>query len=250
MFEIAFKIGPDAHIFSRYRDTIQNIDTWIARVMAIHSWSGWYMYNDDPPIQPTHIYQAQGHCKGIIMWNDTYTAWLIHSVPKWPQRIPTEQLPEEVRDECHTFCFWCGSTDVLYKIEKQVDLMQARIYAGKRSQLYKPSSLAVLQRIKLDEYTDHVAKNTHWERDLYQSLGRCRVKSRASMENTSVVTNVQTLNIPGWTAASDFGRWAVGDRWVCVGDVRRGPSEFPFGGGCIIRYDDILVSKLRRLIVD
>lgn len=255
MFEIAFKVGDTAHIYTSNptldtgQDTV-HIDTWIARVMGTHSWTGWYMYNDDPPRTSSVTYRHSGHCKGIVLWNDQHVGWLIHSIPQWPSSVPLEPVPDDVCEECHTLCFWSGDVEVLYKIEKQIDLMQARVYAGSRSQLYNPSTLAVLQRIKLDDYTDHVAKNTHWERDLYQSLGRCAVKSRASMEDTTIVKNVQTLDIQGWSAAADHGRWAVGDRWVCVGDVRRGVSEFPFGGGCIVRYDDALVRTLRKLILE
>lgn len=244
-FQIAFTVGETAYVYGQ-RDKTLDANEWISEVMASHNWTGWYMYSDEPPT--TTRFASQGHCKGIVLWNSEVVAWMIHSIPKWPSKVPLEQLPEDTTDECHTFSFWCGDIDALYKIEKQIDLMGANVYAGKRFCVYNSSPLAVLQRIKLDSMTDHVAKNPMWDRDLYQSLGRCSVNSRASLDDTSVVRNVRSIDLPGWSADKDFGRWAVGERWVCVGDVRRGNREFPFGGGCILRYDDDLVTKIKRLI--
>jgi len=244
-FQIAFKIGSTAYIYSD-TDKVLPIDDWVSEVISSHNWTGWYMYSDDPPTSPR--FAPEGHCKGIVLWNDDVVGWMIHSVPRWPSRMPLETLPEDTRDECHTLSFWWGSIEALYKIEKQVDLMGASVYAGKRFCVYNSSSLAVLQRVKLDSMTDHVAKNPFWDRDLYQSLGKCSVNSRASLEDTTIVRNVKSIALPGWSADKDFGRWAVGDRWVCVGDVRRGNREFPFGGGCILRYDDDLVAKITQII--
>lgn len=246
-FQIAFKIGRTVHVYSN-TDRQMDVDEWISSVMGSHNWTGWYMYSDDPPCKIRFV--PQGHCKGIVLWNEHVVGWMIHSIPQWPTRVPLEELPECTRDECHTFAFWWGDVEALRKIEKQVDLMGASVYAGKRSHVYNSSHLAVLQRVKLDNMTDHVAKNPHWDRDLYQSLGRCSVNSRASLEDTSIVRNVQSIMLPGWSAEKDFGRWALGDRWVCVGDVRRGNREFPFGGGCILRYDDDLVAKIRKILGD
>lgn len=245
-FQIVFKVGTTAHVYSARAEKQMHIDQWVSEVMALQNWTGWYMYSDDPPVKTR--FTPQGHCKGIVLWNDNVTGWMIHSIPKWPTKVPLEELPEDTKDECHTLSFWFGDAEALNKIEKQVDLMGASVYAGKRSRVFNSSHLAVLQRVKLDTMTDHVAKNPHWDRDLYQSLGRCSVNSRASLDNTTIVRNVQSIYLPGWSAEKDFGRWALGDRWVCVGDVRRGNKEFPFGGGCILRYDDELVEKIRKLI--
>jgi hypothetical protein len=249
-FEMALKVpGNTGYIFTPRSECVLDINEWISSILAQESWDGWFLYNDFPPSQ--HIryqYTTQGHCKGMVLWNTLHVIWFIHSVPEWPDKIPTEELPPTVFDEGHSFACWKGSIDMLCKIECQIDLMHARVYAGKRSNITHESSIGTLQRIKLDSMTDHVAKNKLWGRDVYPALGKCHVQSRASLDDTTLVHNVTRVNLPGWDSLKDHSLWAVGSGWVCVGDVRRGESEFIFGGGCLVCYNEELALKIQKLL--
>lgn len=249
-FEMALKVpGNIGYIFSpRSEITTPDINEWISSILAQESWNGWFLYNDSPPEHIRYRFTSLGHCKGIVLWNVESVAWFIHSVPEWPCKIPTEELPPSAFDQGHSFACWKGSIDLLSQIECQIDLMHARVYAGKRSNINHGSQIGTLQRIKLDNMTDHVAKNKLWGRDVYPALGRCHVHSRASLEDTSLVLNVHHVDLPGWDSAKDHSLWAVGSGWVCVGDVRRGQSEFIFGGGCMVCYNEDLARKIQKLV--
>jgi len=256
MFQIALSVpGCVSYIFGDEdhqhdpQDLIRSMDTddWLQQMLSKRSWSGWYCYNDDPPDQRIE-YTSDGHCKGIVMWDETFVAWLVHTVCQWPIKMPIECIPLSAHDEGHSFAYWMGSRALLPKVEQQVDLMGARVYAGRRSQITRRLHIGTLQRIKLDDQTDHIAKNKMWGRDVYQSLGKCSVQSRASLDDTSLVHNVSRIDLPGWNAAVDFGRWAVGDTWIAVGDIRRGKRDFAVGGGALIRYDATLARRLGKII--
>jgi hypothetical protein len=250
-FEVALKMpGNEAYVFMGDPETSYtkvNIDEWIQRQFSRCSWDGWYMYNDSPPAQKLQ-YDSDGHCKGILVWNETYVGWLVHTVSDWPVEMPIERVPSHILDESHSFAFWMGKRSNLKRIEQQIDLMGARVYAGKRSEILHKLHAGTLQRIKLDTWTDHIAKNRMWGRDVYQSLGKCHAVSRSSLDDTRQVQNVPRVNLPGWDACTDFGRWAVGDTWVAVGDIRRGKRDFTVGGGALIRYDPVLAAHLLEII--
>jgi hypothetical protein len=248
-FQMAFKVpGPGAWVFAGAQPPRSaDIDAWLAETLRRQSWTGWYCYNDDPPRGGASRYY--GHCKGIVLWNDAVAGWLVHSVPKWPVAMPIEKLPEADAPFGHSFAFWSGSRERLSKIESQIDLMGAKVYLGRRSAICATMAVATLQRVMLDAQTDHLAKNKLWARDMYESLGKCSVRSRASLEDTQVVQNVVHLRLPGWDPHADRSMWAVSESWVCVGDLRRGTSEFGHGGGGMVHYDSDLATSLRGLIV-
>lgn len=143
------------------------VDEWLAEKFAHHSWTGWYCYSDMPPDGKT--YRHAGKCKGVVLWNESESAWLVHNVPGWPVEMPIESLP--ISNEQRALGFWMGSRDRLSKIESQIDLMSAKVYLGKRSMLYGISGVSTLQRIILDKQTDHLAKNKLWTRDIHESMG-------------------------------------------------------------------------------
>lgn len=243
MAEVAFKSpGPMAMTFP---GGSVEIDVWIARQLSKEAWDGWYCYND--VLKGKSVHEHFGRCKGIVFWNGKKTGWLVHSVRAWPVESPLETLPVCEMSKAHSFCFWVGAKDRLHKIEAQIDLMGAKVYLGTRSMIGRQTSIATLQRIILDKQTDHIAKNKYWDRDLYESLGRCSVRSRASMDDTNVVGNIRDLP---WNEDIDESTWAIGESWVCVGDISRSSSSKKRGGGGILVYDKSIVLAVKEFFAD
>jgi len=222
MTHIAFKLpgGALAFAWAQGTDSLEdiNIDAWISDRLR-RQWTGWFCYNDSGKSQ-AHV----GRCKGIVLWNATVAAWLVHSVPGWPVTSPLEPLPESEKAYGHSFAWWCGDVGKLQKIEMQIDLMGARVNAGKRLMMYSTPACGTLQRVILDATTDHVAKNRAWGRDLYESLGPCRVHE------------------------TDTSIWAVGDGWVFFGDIGR--MHLATGGGGMVIRDPGLVRALTSKIIN
>lgn len=110
MTAVAFKMpeGPWALTWTRGDASFErrDIDEWLARQLQSHGWTGWFCYG--------------GLCKGIVLWNATCAAWLVHTVPLWPCKTPLEVLPESERVRGHSFAWWCGNVAVLRKIESRV----------------------------------------------------------------------------------------------------------------------------------
>jgi hypothetical protein len=239
MAEVAFK-SPGAMAMT-FPGGMMEIDVWISTQLSKEAWDGWYCYNDI--LKGKAVNEYFGRCKGIVLWNSSKTGWMIHSVPQWPVESPLEPVPACELPKAHSFCFWVGAKDRLPKIEAQIDLMGAKVYLGTRSVLCRQHGIATLQRIILDKHTDHIAKNKHWDRDLYESLGKCSVRSKASMDDTTIVNNIRGLP---WSDDVDDSTWAIGDTWICVGDVSRTSSQSKRGGGGILVYDPKIVQSVKE----
>ena len=248
---VAFK-SPRGRAAFAYNTSTQNfhevdIDAWLAAAFAsVPNWEGWYCYGDKKRT-PTS-YRAP---RGIVLWNRSSAAWLVHSVPSWPAISPLETIPFTEKAQC--FAFWSGDIDRLIKIECQVDLMGSVVYIGTRSTLGTIPRIATLQRIILDRETDHLAKNALWDRDMYECMGPCIVQSSSSrghLDETPVVSNARRVRFGDeeWTSDDEGGAWAVGDDWVSVGDIGRPGNSLPNGGGVLVVRDAALVRALRRVV--
>lgn len=223
---------------------IMDIDDWISSVLQ-GQWTGWYCYSDQPPSIPKP-HSFVGHCKGIVLWNAIKVTWLTHSVPNWPVKTPLEQLPSASAAWGHSFACWTGGVTRLAKIEAQVDLMRAKVFLGARSVLCNVPVIATLQRIVLDPAVDHLAKNKEWQRDIYESLGVCRVRTCNTLASTITATNIEGW----WNHRMDCSKWAVGGSWVFIGDLDRTPEHLDRGGGGFVIYDKELVQAVSGLLSD
>ena len=250
---VAFK-SPRGTATYAYNASTQNfhivdIDAWLAAAFAsVPNWAGWYCYGDRKRA-PTS-YRAP---RGIVLWNRSMAAWLVHSVPGWPTTSPLETIPFTEKAQC--FAFWSGDIDRLIKIECQVDLMGSTVYIGTRSILGNIPRIATLQRIILDKETDHLAKNALWDRDMYECMGPCIVQSSSSrghLDDTPVVSNVRRVRFgigdEAWTSDDEGGAWAVGDDCISIGDIGR-PGIETNGGGVLVVRDAALARALRRVTV-
>ena len=105
-YEVALKNGhADKSIYSglEYQVFVEgstdwylgnDIQDWIKSKIADTSWDGVLAYND----QGDH--SCLGHAKGIVVWNQNYVGWLIHSVPHWPfflKKKGQKSIPEATK---------------------------------------------------------------------------------------------------------------------------------------------------------
>ena len=204
---------------------VPDLDAWIASALD-GRWTGWYCYNDAPPPRPGRPVPrvVVSACKGIVLWNDALAVWMVHSVPGWPVGTPLQRVPSSAVPTA-SFAVWRGDISRLSRIEAQIDLMGATVYAGARSIVgVGVSRVAVLQRAILDKNTDHLACNAAWGRDMYESMGRCAF-------------------VPGTTiAVSDDGTWAS------FGDFCAGSQCSHRGGGALTSRDAALVAALKSVL--
>lgn len=91
-YEVAFKNGRGQGVYSGLECQVfvegstdwclgNDIQDWIKSKIADTAWDGVLAYNDQADIS---YHSCEGHAKGIVVWNQNYVGWLIHSVPHWP----------------------------------------------------------------------------------------------------------------------------------------------------------------------
>lgn len=67
-------------------------DEWLRERLLHQGWTGWIAYNDEPPASAGCSGTKFGHLKGILVWSRTRLAWLVHSVPLWPDALSETEV--------------------------------------------------------------------------------------------------------------------------------------------------------------
>lgn len=94
--------------------------TWHLWLLArLQGWTGWVCYNDETPEGSTASGTKFGHCKGILAWRQDRIAWLVHSVPAWPEAMSNESLPPLVASGLR-----CGQSFLFLSLPRTGDLLR------------------------------------------------------------------------------------------------------------------------------
>lgn len=251
-----------------------DINAWLASQLNADDWTGWVLYNDEPPGEAER--SGGGHCKGIVAWTEEKVGWMIHSVPKWPDTFGTEQLPEIRPAECEygqSFVWLTLPIQSRDDILGQIRLMQAHVYEDTHSQ-HKPRQRAPtadkqLQTIQLSQNVFHIGKHSKWGMDLYEDgivpvfKGNWVTEtwSRPGQPPTKRVGRVGRVR---WARPSpaitynddmDHSKWAVScgkksnHMYSYIGDINAMESQFHRGGGGVVIRDANLWKALSDLII-
>lgn len=256
-----------------------DIDGWLSAQLTKYEWTGWLLYNDQPPEGAAEL--SGGHCKGILAWNDTTLGWMIHSVPKWPS-VFGKSIPLIPPAECvygQSFAWLTLPVSKRDEIVDHIRLMQAHPYCvsdSKGSFAFRepttrqaaPPPANQFTVIPLSDSVTHVAKHSKWGKDLFQDgivplLGgsKCKTEtwSRPQQPPTEDVTRVKLVS---WAAKvkpaisyndeQDHSKWAVSvdkeNPWIYVGDINAMLTQFHRGGGGVVIKDLNLWRAMTSLI--
>lgn len=85
----------------------------------MQGWAGWVAYNDEPPASSDASGTKFGHCKGILAWRSDRIAWLVHSVPLWPDSLGEEALPPLVSSGLR-----CGQSFIVLSLPRSEALLR------------------------------------------------------------------------------------------------------------------------------
>ena len=265
---------PHTHEFAYQSNA--SIDEWIQLIFNKYPWNGCLLYNDEQP--SGQVESAGGHCKGVIVHNDLYMGWLIHSVPKWPKppQVNTGGITFGQID--HNECIYGQSfawlvlprtflSDALY----QLKLMQAHVYFMLNTK-YEPRKRApslknMTNILNLDLNVMHIGKHSKWGKDIFEELMVPTIGGMKCMTQTwsrprqPPTTNVSRIQKICWKVDThvvyndeqDHSKWAIScdqdTSWVFLGDINAMESQFHRGGGGILIKNETLWTAMHSLLL-
>jgi len=265
----------------------ENINDWILNNFNRNKWSYQLLYNDEIPDDifnninnPNNIenntknyyLNRKGHNKGILLWNDNKIGWLIHSVPKYPNKI---KLDKEFKiDDIHdnqliygqSFTYLELDIKELEGILKQLKIMESNVYYTnyKNYNNIEINNLNI-NNLKLDENIFHVSKNSKWNKDLYDDYIRifmnskilCQTWMKPGLESTEYTKNIRNIKWNdeiSYITTQDHSKYAINmdnyDKFVFIGDINRMESQYRRGGGGIIIKNTNLWDCFNKIIVN
>lgn len=225
-----------------------NINSWLeglympnpTATSTAGDWTGWIVYNDELPNYSeisaestgttTRHSTTAGHCKGILAWNKTEMAWLIHSVPKFPANFDGRTLQpinnsQSIYGQSFAYIrihFGNIRQDIwLQELLEHIAIMKPNIYIkhGLDKSIFEnifdhhclPSDKTNLQVWQWGNIFKHYAKSPHLDADFYDKLtskeGACIVESwvrgheladSATVHKNMAVTFVQPHSYPSF----------------------------------------------------
>lgn len=97
----------------------------------------YFVYNDQPP--PIYNGTRNGHCKGVVLFDDTVGVWLLHSVPKFVDGLQSGQysFPDTGRENGQLFMCVTFPTPQVNTIARILRTEYANVYARQVPQSMK-----------------------------------------------------------------------------------------------------------------
>lgn len=248
---IKFPHGSNGAFFENDQFVQCNINKWISDLYKNKTWTGWLIYNDEPP---HHVPIQKGHCKGILTWNDTSVGWLVHSVPRFPSHFtgtdvsiiePAELLYAQSfmyveRSANHTF---------LKKVIAQIYHMNATIYMRHNEIVIPQLPHHQMSHLIFADMVIHLAKPAEYHVDIYSEyltkyadawqietwkrgheLKGGPDSQGGPLPQCKDISAVSILGV-NYKESQDHSKWAVSSKYFWMGDLNRMETQKKRGGG-------------------
>jgi len=223
-------------------DTIQQLYTSLGDSYA------YAVYNDET--DESKKSSTRAHAKGVVLFGKTKGFWLIHSVPRYPNRISKgyEAMPDNTYGQSF-ICLTLSTKDSLNDVGKQLMIAHPQLYdSGISDDLASaaPDFADFVNDKKSDDDSNtvtfstysgtdftHVVKSGSWGKELYEDLvaptldadlqvetwmnGELSNKIPSSCKgskfkyNVRDVRNVTLSDDTTWDETQDHSKWAVTD---------------------------------------
>jgi deoxyribonuclease-2 len=239
----------------------------VKQLYAANATDGVAVYNDDT--DEGHQLASHAHAKGVAVFNTQGGFWMVHSLPKWPNR--RSKGYNGLSSDRYGQAFLCLSLDasvfddvgklwatnwvqfydinVPAAIAKKLPNFASAVNGDKSGQITENFYISTAQTKFLA-----FAKDKTWAKNLYGDFVAPTLKSdlvvetwqngRGSMPSncsgTYTIENVaiiKTIEGDSWTINQDHSKWTItrdGNVQVaCVGDINRQVSQAGRGGGTV-----------------
>jgi deoxyribonuclease-2 len=280
---------PDGKIYNYYDNELNNssfiikdnINEWIHNVYTKknNKWIYQLLYNDEIldnmieniPDNKNFYLNKKGHNKGILLWNDKKIGWLIHSVPKYPNKIKLgkefkiDEIEESQLIYGQSFIYIELDIKELKNILIQLKIMESNVYYTNYNYNKIENIDLNINNIKIDENIFHISKSSKWNKDLYNIFVQEFMNSKIlcqswmkpgldSTENTKNIRNIKWDDNISYITSQDHSKYAISmDKnkpWVFIGDINRMESQYRRGGGGILIKDNNLWNCFNKIIID
>ena len=260
-------------------EALTDINSWIESLYKDKNWSNWMIYNDEcnfekgkkqgtlqGTLQSTTHHGGQGHCKGIVAWNDETISWLCHSVPNFPSEfslntISSIEKSELIYGQSFQYVEIPFETDKLIMIAQQLMIMDACIYQQKIPVSFPKKQHKTTNTIDICSGIVHIAKSPSFHIDIYSECIAERYRSHWSVETwirghhitkqCNMITDVKYIEYENinYKESQDHSKWAVSsDDYYWIGDLNRMTSQYSRGGGGFLCTDKNIALAFRSLI--
>jgi deoxyribonuclease-2 len=288
-YSIALK-KPDGKIYSYYDNELNNnsllikdnINEWIHDVYTKkkNKWLYQLLYNDEIldniidniPDNKIFFLNRKGHNKGILLWNNEKIGWLIHSIPKYPNKIKLdkefkiEDIDEGQLIYGQSFVYIELDIKELNNILMQLKIMESNVYYtnyDKYNKIENPAN--IINELTLDDNIFHISKSSKWNKDLYDDYIRIFINSKIlcqtwmkpgldSTEHTKNIRNIKWDDNIHYITSQDHSKYAISmDKnkpWIFIGDINRMESQYRRGGGGLLIKDKNLWTAFNKIIVN
>lgn len=248
------------------------IDSWIAQKLNFFKPSRWMSWNDEEPLDYSlHKSKSNcGHTKGILVSNDEYVGYLCHSTPKWPSTFPVNKIPQSELIYGQSFFWICipiqNNLNILNLLLDQIVLCEANIYINHFMIKEDKKKLITkdINTVFITPEISHIAKNSHWNLDLFENAlsqifkSKCHVETwlrPANQFKNPEVIDVKTIKWKNGTTyheSKDHSKWCVSfeSPFIWIGDINHMHSQFKRGGGGFIINDPKIQNAFNSIISD
>lgn len=272
----------------------EDVNIWIKQLYHKRGYTQWLLYNDQVNFEPHKDQEYidlistsnDGHCKGILAWNDKNISWLAHSVPDFPQTFDGKNISEIPKSKIiygqSFICVTMPYSEVIIKnIQNQLHIMHANMFISncydEYKQQFKKENREIKKTIKINDNIQHVAKSKKFGEDLYENYlmkefcGKhddkndhcvCQTWIRGhKYPESKTVKNVKSIK---WNSNSgltdieynlnkDHSKWCLSQmkhiKWVYMGDINRMTSQKTRGGGGFVVVDDDLHKLFNNMCI-
>ena len=241
-----------------------DINTWLEKLYANSSWTGYVCYNDELP--ESH-HTTRGHCNGILTWNDKRIGWLIHSVPKFPRTFTGSTISpidssELLYGQSFLYVEQSRAAVPLDSVLRQILWLKPNFFHTHNMPSiapYTPKPLEIKQ-LRWSKTMVHLAKAPDHATDYIgtelckQSPGPWQEESwKRGSEYTanSNLVSIQRLSFQNtpYTSSQDHSKWAITANATWIGDLNHMRSQEKRGGGGMVITDKGLAAAFQSLIV-
>uniref|UniRef100_A0A6C0H549 Uncharacterized protein n=1 Tax=viral metagenome TaxID=1070528 RepID=A0A6C0H549_9ZZZZ len=233
-----------------------DISNWVKMKYLQSKWDNYLVYNDEIA---NNTKTTDGHCKGILSWTNKKIGWLIHSVPKFPEKIGSAIQYEQLQYG-QSFIYIEFSIIHLSEIIGQISKMNPNVYIGNNyiDKLSKCNEYKIYPILQNKIY--HVSKSEKYEKDIYEDIlvrefgDGCFVESWIRgkiIQDSENVKNIKELS-GNVEETHDHSKFAVSfgkEKWVFIGDLNRMESQKKRGGGGILIKDDEIHGYFLELVM-
>ena len=239
---------------------IDNVNEWIANLFSNSEWKNWIVYNN----QMCKDHPSDGHCKGILLWNENRIAIFNHSIPNFPLLFDGKNISKIEGAElvyAQHLCY-IDNIDI-----KHLDSIITNLIVKDPHIIISTKNILLMNKYKDNIHTYKLENITFISKKkdicIYNYISikyNCQlyVQSWVRGHHTEPNVNITKAIKIKWPidnieykSTSDHSKYFISDKesgLIGFGDLNLMKSQFSRGGGYILIKDNKIYELLKDMI--